>query len=114
MRNDIITGLYPKICQFLKMIYDNLYISCDRLCVIAFTIISYSLYLDWVQVTGEMLDAIVVKATSCEHQYNLNFKLRISLHMLEKYAAWKSFLSTSFIAFYEYIQHKQMNQTMVE
>jgi len=44
----------------------------NKLGYIVFTVLSYSLYLDWIQVRGEFRDSLYAEAMTCQYLYESN------------------------------------------
>lgn len=70
-----------KILNFLRKFFRCLHNIPNKLGYIAFFVLSYSLYLDWVQVSTEFHNSAYVDAKTCEHHYNLN-KCNTPIHAL--------------------------------
>src|SRR4051812_17715584 len=67
-----LANLYTKTHTALLNLFRHLHTSPNKLGYIVFTILSYSLYLDWIQVRGEFSNSLYTEAKTCKFHYEIN------------------------------------------
>lgn len=72
MIRDILLKFFQHLYSSSFTLFQYLYSSSYTLGYLAFTVLSYSLYLDWVQIQEEFLGTIYIETATCSHLYESN------------------------------------------